>query len=138
HDLPPAGLGPTGQEPQAVQRLLREMPSFFIMAFRVVRGTPSRVAVMLMTPPVSRKTRRLYSLSICSRVEPSVVSTAEALSSANGARSVLAASLRGLGFFGFISQHYTTNDSCLVRLRTRTHTHIGPCVQNGVCHAGKQ
>src|ERR1700687_6143206 len=41
------------------QRSLREIPSFFIMAFNVVRGTPSRVAVVLTTPPVSRKTRRM-------------------------------------------------------------------------------
>jgi hypothetical protein len=38
---------------------LREIPSFFIMAFKVVRGTPRRVAVVLTTPPVSRKTRRM-------------------------------------------------------------------------------
>ena len=31
------------------------MPSFRIMAFRVVRGRPRRVAAVLTTPPVSRK-----------------------------------------------------------------------------------
>jgi hypothetical protein len=41
------------------QRSLREIPSFFIMAFKVVRGMPRRVAVALTTPPVSRKTRRM-------------------------------------------------------------------------------
>ena len=40
-------------------RSLREIPSFFIIAFRVVRGTPNRVAAALITPPVSRKTRRM-------------------------------------------------------------------------------
>ena len=37
----------------------REMPSFFIMAFKVVRGTPRRVAAVLTTPLLSRKTRRM-------------------------------------------------------------------------------
>ena len=41
------------------QRSPREIPSFFIMAFKVVRGTPSRPAVSLTTPPVSRNTRRI-------------------------------------------------------------------------------
>jgi hypothetical protein len=41
------------------QRSPREIPSFFIMAFKVVRGTPRRVAVALATPPVWRKTRRM-------------------------------------------------------------------------------
>ena len=58
------------------------------MAFKVVLGTPRRVAVVLITPPLSRKTRRMYSLSICSRVELSVVSAVVARSSANGARRV--------------------------------------------------
>jgi hypothetical protein len=36
----------------------REIPSFFIIAFNVVRGIPSRVAAALITPPVSRSTRK--------------------------------------------------------------------------------
>jgi hypothetical protein len=68
------------------QRSLREIPSFFIMAFRVVRGTPSRVAASLITPPVSRKTRRMNSLSMSSSVEPTPASTAAARSSSRGAR----------------------------------------------------
>ncbi len=35
------------------------MPSFFIMAFNVVLGIPRRLAAALITPPVSRKTRRM-------------------------------------------------------------------------------
>jgi hypothetical protein len=41
------------------QRSLREIPSFFIMAFNVVRGIPRRDAVVLTTPPVSRNTRKV-------------------------------------------------------------------------------
>ena len=50
-------------------RSARVIPSFFIMAFSVVLGTPSRVAVALITPPVSRKTRRMYSRSTSSSVD---------------------------------------------------------------------
>jgi hypothetical protein len=32
---------------------------FFIMAFSVVRGMPRRAAAALITPPVSRKMRRM-------------------------------------------------------------------------------
>jgi hypothetical protein len=38
---------------------LREIPSLFIIAFRVVRGTPRRAAASLITPPVSRKTCKM-------------------------------------------------------------------------------
>ena len=48
-----------GQTTNYGQRSLREIPSFFIMAFKVVRGIPRRVAAALITPPVSRKTRRM-------------------------------------------------------------------------------
>src|ERR1700691_5383290 len=52
------------------QKSLREIPSFCIMAFNVVRGTPRRVAAALITPPVSWRTWTIYSRSISARVPP--------------------------------------------------------------------
>ena len=62
------------------------MPSFFIMAFRVVRGIPRRAAVALTTPLVSRNTRRMWSRSTCSSVSVPIPAVS-ALNSARGARS---------------------------------------------------
>jgi len=57
HTWPSYGFWTTASS--RAHRSLREIPSFFIMAFNVVRGTPRRVAAALTTPPVSRKTRRM-------------------------------------------------------------------------------
>ncbi len=67
------------------------MPSFFIMAFSVVRGIPNLLAAALITPPVSRKTRRIWSRSTFSRVELPPSSGASARNSAKGARRLGAA-----------------------------------------------
>ena len=63
------------------------MPSLRIMAFKVVRGTPRRVAAALIMPPVFRRTRMIYSRFISASVPPAV-SIASARSSARGTRSV--------------------------------------------------
>ena len=42
------------------QKSLREITSFCIMAFKVVRGTPRRLAAALITPPVSWRTWTIY------------------------------------------------------------------------------
>ena len=55
------------------------------MAFKVVRGIPRRVAAVLTTPADSRKTRRMWSRSTSSSVEPLVVSPS-ARNSDKGAR----------------------------------------------------
>ena len=49
-------------------RSLREIASFRMKAFSVVRGIPRRAAAWLTTPPVSRSTRMTCSLSTCSSV----------------------------------------------------------------------
>ena len=45
------------------QRSLRETPSFFVMAFNVVRGS----VASLVTPPVSRSTPMICSRSTCAK-----------------------------------------------------------------------
>jgi len=50
------------------QRSSREIPSFRISAFSVVRGIPRRAAALLTMPPASRSTRVTCSRSTCSSV----------------------------------------------------------------------
>ena len=56
------GVCSAGRRLSVRQRSLREIPSFRMIAFKVVRGTPRRLAAVLTTPLVSRSTR-----TICSR-----------------------------------------------------------------------
>src|SRR4029453_19033658 len=49
------------------QKSLREMPSLRIMAFKVVRCRPRRVAALVTTPPLSRNTRMICSLHLLER-----------------------------------------------------------------------
>src|SRR5579872_7073600 len=69
------------------QRSLREIPSFRIIAFKVVRGTPRRVAAVLTTPAAARRTRMICSRSTCSSVLLAAASDPSARISAKGARS---------------------------------------------------
>src|ERR1039458_6641322 len=62
------------------------MPSFRMMAFRVVRCNPRRVAAVLTTLPLSRSTRTICSRSTCSSVAVPADSRELCRISANGAR----------------------------------------------------
>lgn len=59
---------PDGHLTEFGQKLLRVMPSLRIMALRVVRGMPSRVAAVLTTPLLSFKTWIMCSRSTSSSV----------------------------------------------------------------------
>ena len=63
---------PHHPRPHKSKILRGRSPSFCIMAFKVVRGTPRRVAAALITPPVSRRTRIIYSRSMSASVPPAV------------------------------------------------------------------
>ena len=57
--------------PSSLIRILKDpcgkIPSFRIMAFKVVHGTPRRVAAALITPPVFRRTRMMFTFHFCER-----------------------------------------------------------------------